>query len=163
MASLSDALVQELLGGRFIAALASHNPDGSIHVVAVWYWFDGTRIYIATAAPTRKANNLQSNPAVSLMIDSRDATTSRGVSIKGTAQILTGDSSRKWNEKVHGKYLSQAALADPKAGGVFAGMDDITIQITPTAVITWDMRQTDRQFFGGVFANNPTYLLPLER
>ena len=163
MASLSDALVQELLGGRFIASLASHNPDGSVHLVAVWYWFDGTHIYIATSAATRKAKNLQSNPAVSLMIDSRDVATSRGVSIKGTAQILTGDSSRKWNERVHSKYLSEAALADPKVGGMFARMDDVTIQITPTSVITWDMRQTDRQFFGGAIEKNPTYLLPLER
>jgi hypothetical protein len=48
-------------------------------------------------------------------------------------------------------------------GPVFAGWDDVTIQITPTSVIAWDMRQADRQFFGGALESNPGYLLPLER
>lgn len=163
MASLSDALVRQLLDGRYIASLATHNPDGSIHVVAVWYWFDGARIYVATAARTRKARNLQTNPKVSIMIDARDASASCGVAVAGTAQILTGDSSREWNARVHGKYLSEGALMDPRVGPVFASWDDVTIQITPASVIAWDMREADRQVFGGAFERNPAYLLPLAR
>ena len=64
---------------------------------------------------------------------------------------------------LHGKYLSEAALADPRVGSVFAAFDDVTIQINPTSVISWDMREVDKQFLGGVMATNPTYLLPLER
>jgi hypothetical protein len=37
MASLADALVRQLLDGRRIASLATEYPDGSIHIVAVWY------------------------------------------------------------------------------------------------------------------------------
>jgi len=163
MASLSDPLVRELLEGRYVASLATSLADGSIHQVAVWYWYDGTHIYVATSTRTRKARNLQSNPKVSLMIDSRDPAASRGVNIAGTAQLLTGDSSRKLNERVHGKYLSPAALADPRVGPVFAGWDDVTIQITPALVVAWDMREADKQVFGSAFEKNPTYLLPLER
>ena len=36
MASLSDSLVRQLLDDRHIATLAAQNPDGSIHMVAVW-------------------------------------------------------------------------------------------------------------------------------
>jgi len=163
MASLSDGLVQELLGGRYVASLATEKPDGSIHIVAVWYWFDGARVYVATSTRSRKARNLQSKPRISLMIDSRNPAASRGISIAGTAQLLTGESSRQWNARVHGKYLSEAALADTRVGPVFAAWDDLTIQITPTSVIAWDMREADRQVFGGVFESNPGYLLPLER
>jgi hypothetical protein len=46
---------------------------------------------------------------------------------------------------------------------VFAAWDDVTIQITPSSVIAWDMRQADRQFFGGALEKNPAYLLPLRR
>ena len=49
-------------------------------------------------------------------------------------------------------------MADPKVGPVFAAWDDVTIQITPTSVIAWDMRQADRQFFGGAMEANPKYL-----
>ena len=163
MASLSDALVTQLLNGRYVASLATENPDGSIHMVAVWYWFDAGKIFVATSSRSRKARNLQSNPKVSLMIDSRDPAASRGVNIAGTAQILTGDTSRKRNADIHGKYLSGAALADSRVGPVFAGWDDVTIQITPTSVIAWDMRQADRQFFGGALESNPNYFLPQER
>lgn len=163
MASLSDELVTQLLNGRYVASLATENPDGSIHMVAVWYRFDGGKIFVATSSRSRKARNLQSNPKVSLMIDSRDPAASRGINISGTAQTLTGDTSRKRNADIHRKYLSGAALADPRVGPVFAGWDDVTIQITPASVIAWDMRLADRQFFGGSLESNPSYLLPLER
>jgi len=163
MASLSDTLVRHLLEGRYIASLATKNPDGSTHMVAVWYWFDGADIYIATSTRTRKARNLRSTPNISLMIDSRDPAASCGINIVGTAQILTGEPSGKWNGRVHAKYLSNSALADPRVGPVFASWDDVTIQITPTSVISWDMREADRQVFGSAFENNPSYLLPLER
>ena len=162
MASLTDPLVRQLLEARHIGSLATHNPGGSIHVVAVWYRYDGKHIYVATAARSRKARNLQANSGVSLMIDSRDAGASCGATIAGTAQILTGEASRARNAEVHAKYLSPAALADPRVGPVFAAWDDVTLQITPSSVISWDMREADRQFFGGAIAGNPGYLLPLK-
>ena len=163
MASLSDALVSELLSGRYIASFASEAGDGAIHVVAVWYFFDGAKIYVATSTRTRKARNIQSNPKVSLMIDSRDPAASRGVCIAGTARILSGESARNWNAKVHGKYLSPTALADEHIGPVFAAWDDITVEVTPTNVFAWDMREADKQVFAGTFEKHPGYLLPLER
>lgn len=162
MASLSDALVKELLSGRYIASLATENLDGSIHMVAVWYWFDGAKIYVATAARSQKARNLGRNLKVSLMIDARDPAASRGISIAGTARLLMHQPSREWNARVHEKYLSEAALADARVGPVFAAWDDTTIEITPISVIGWDMREADRQAFGGSFKENPSYLLPLE-
>jgi hypothetical protein len=65
--------------------------------------------------------------------------------------------------RIHRKYLSEAAIRDSRVGPVFASWDDVTIQITPTSVIAWDMRQAERQVFGSAFESNPTYLLPLER
>ena len=163
MASLSDALVQQLLQGRYVATFATENPNGSIHMVAVWFWFDGTNIYIATSSRSRKARNLESASKLSLMIDSRDPAASFGATITGAVKILTGDDSKKHNAQVHQKYLSAAALADPRVGPVFAGWDDITVQLTPASVFSWDMRVADQQVFGGAFEKNPAYLLPLER
>ena len=163
MASLSDAPVRQLLENRYIASLATQNSDGSIHMVAVWYLFDGGCVYVATSARSRKAQNLQSNSKVSIMIDSRDVAASRGINIAGTARIVTGDPSREWNAQLHRKYLGEAALTDPRVGPVFAAVDDVTIQITPASVIFWDMREADQQFFGGAIEKNPDYLLPLER
>jgi PPOX class probable F420-dependent enzyme len=162
MASLADALVKRLLAGRYIASLATESPDGSIHMVAVWFWFDGSHVFVGTSSRSRKARNVQSNPKVSLMIDARDPAATCGITIAGDAQILTDDSSRQRNAEIHRKYLSAAALADARVGPVFAALDDVAIQITPASVIAWDMRQIDRQFLGGAIQGNPAYLLPLE-
>ncbi len=162
MASLADALVRQLLEGRHIAALATENPDGSIHMVAVWYWFDGAHVFVTTSSRSRKARNVQSRQKATLMIDSRDPAASCGVSLAGTARVLTGDSSAKPRAAIHGKYLSAAALADSRIGPVFAAFDDVAIQIEPTSVISWDMRELDQQFFGGAMESHPTYLLPLQ-
>jgi PPOX class probable F420-dependent enzyme len=163
MASLSDELVQQLLNGRYVASLATEHPNGSIHMVAVWFWFDGTHIFVATASRSRKARNVQANGKVSLMIDSRDQAASHGVTIAGTAELVARDASKDWNTQVHRKYLSGAALADPRVGPVFAAWDDVTLRITPASVIAWDMREADAQVFGGAIKSNPGYLLPLAR
>jgi len=160
MASLTDALVKQLLAGRYIASLATESPGGSIHMVAVWFWFDGSHVFVGTSSRSRKARNVQFKPKASLMIDARDPAASCGVTIAGTAQILTGDESRQKNAEIHRKYLSSAALANAKVGPVFAAFDDVTIQITPQSVIAWDMVEIDQQFFGGALSANPTYLLP---
>jgi hypothetical protein len=152
MASISDALVRELLDGRYIASLATTDPDGAIHVVAVWYHFDGSHINVATSSRRPKA---------SIMIDARDPLASRGVNIAGSVRILSKEDSLNCNLQVHRKYLSAPALADPKVGIVFAAWDDITLQIMPTSVASWDMRDVDRQVLGGAFQQNPEYLLPL--
>jgi len=163
MAALTDPLVQQLLKGRHIASIATQSSNGSIHMVAVWYWFDGTNVYVATSSRSRKARNLQATPNVTIMIDSRDPAASFGVTISGTARLLSGEESHRKNKEIHTKYLSAAALADPRVGPVFAGWDDVTIQVTPESVISWDMREADRQVFGGAFESNPGYLLPLQR
>jgi hypothetical protein len=106
---------------------------------------------------------MTSNSKETLMIDSRDPQASFGVSIAGTVQILQGAVSQKLNKEIHRKYLSVAAIADSRVGPVFAGWDDVTIQITPESIISWDMRVADAQVFGGSFRNNPSYLLPLEK
>jgi len=161
MAPISDTLIRELLDGRYIASLATTNPDGSVPVVAVWYHFDGNHINVATSSRSRKARNLQARPKASIMIDARDPLASRGVNIAGSVRIFSNADSLSCNLQVHRKYLSAPALADPRVGNVFAAWDDITLQITPTSVTFWDMRDVDRQVLGGAFQQNPDYLLPL--
>lgn len=162
MAQISDAFVQQMLLGRYIAALGTENPDGSIHMVSVWYLYDGENIYVATSSRTRKAQNVAERSKVSVMIDARDTAAQRGITIMGTARVLTGPQASERNAKIHHKYLSAAAIADPNVGPVFAQFDDITIRIAPHSVIAWDMREIDRQFFAGAFKNHPEYFLPIE-
>jgi PPOX class probable F420-dependent enzyme len=158
MASLSDALVLELLHGHYFASFATENADSSIHLTAVWFFFDGEFLYVATSSQTRKARNLKALPKASLMVDARDPLASRGVTCSGVAEILTGDAVHEMNLRIHRRYLSEAALADPRVGPIFAAWDDVTIRLKPTSIFAWDMRVADQQVFGGAMAT-PGYLL----
>jgi PPOX class probable F420-dependent enzyme len=161
MASLSDPLVQELLNGRYIASLATHNADGSIHQVAVWYLFHEEHLYVATAPHTTKARNVAERGKASLMVDSRDVLASRGVTAMGRAELQRGDEALKWNRLVHQKYMSAQAIADPRVGPVFAA-EDGCIRITPEKFIAWDVRDFDNAAMGGALCGTPGYLRPVD-
>jgi len=152
---------EEILRGRFIASLGTENEDGSIHLTAVWYLFDGGCFYVATSSQTRKARNVAARPKASLMVDLRKPASERGLVAVCTAEVIAGESSKGINARIHARYMSEAALADPRAGGMMAAMDDITLKLTPTGWYAWDMRTLDEAVFGGTM-KTPGYLLPLD-
>jgi PPOX class probable F420-dependent enzyme len=161
MTSPSDPLVQDLVQRRAIATLATHNPDGSAHLTSVWFLYEQGKFYVGTMHGLRKTRNVGANPQASLMIDVRDPGSERGVSITGKAAVVTGQRSQELNLRIHGRYLSPAALADPRVGGVFAQMDDVTIELVPSKWTSWDMRVLAKRAFGDAGAT-PGYFLPLD-
>jgi general stress protein 26 len=161
MPSASDPLVQEIVQRRAIATLATHNPDGSAHLTSVWFLFEDGRFYVGTMQGLRKARNIAANPQASLMIDVREPGGERGIAVTGSASIITGARSQELNLRIHSRYLSPAAIADPRVGGAFAKMDDITIEIAPSKWTSWDMRVLGKQAFGDA-AGIPGYFLPVE-
>ncbi len=152
---------QEILMGRFIASLGTASEDGSIHLTAVWYLFEDGCLYVATSSRSRKARNVLSRPRASLMVDTRTPASERGLVAMCTAEVIRGESSKQINARIHRRYMSEAALSDPRAGATMAAMDDITLKLTPTGWYTWDMRILDDMLFGGAM-KTPGYVLPLD-
>lgn len=158
----ADEKMRALLNQRRIATLATENEDGSIHLTAVWYLFEGDSLYVATMSQSRKARNVAARGKASLMVDVRAAGAERGLTARGRAEILSGETAREIARRVHGRYLSAAALADPQVGRVFEALDDVVIRIRPTSWFTWNMADVDTAVFGGRLFGTPGYLLPLE-
>jgi nitroimidazol reductase NimA-like FMN-containing flavoprotein (pyridoxamine 5'-phosphate oxidase superfamily) len=154
-----DANLEEFLNGRHIA---TENADGSIHMTAVWYIFEAGKLYVATSSKTKKARNLAARRKASLMIDSRKPGKERGVTATGTAELISGRESQEINQRIHSRYLIEAALADPGIGPVFAGFDDVTVQLTPISWISWDMAAIDAQAFDRRLGGTPGYMLPID-
>ena len=161
MTKSTDPLIQEVLNRRTIACLATHNDDASIHLTAVWFLYENGCIYIATQSHSRKARNLLVRPNVSLMVDVRDPGAERGVAVAGMATILSGARAAEVVARVQGRYLSAAALADPRVGPVFAKLDDVAIELVPEKWTSWDMRVLGQALFGGALAT-PGYFLALD-
>ena len=101
-------------------------------------------------------------PKASVMVDARKPGQERGVTGTGRAELISGDQSREINRRIHSRYMSAPAIADPGIGPVFASFDDVTIRLTPDSWTTWDMAVLDAQAFGGRLGGTPGYMLPLD-
>jgi hypothetical protein len=85
------------------------------------------------------------------------------VSTSGQAAILSGEESRKWNAQILARYLTEAARSDPRVGPIFAAADDVTISIEPVKWRSWESRDLDNQFFGGLLSSTPEkWFLPMD-
>ena len=157
-----DPAFQELLRGRYIASFGTRNADGNIHLTAVWYLFEDGCLYVATSSRTQKGRNVVARPNASLMVDVRKPGAERGVTATGKVDVISGNQSQEMNRRIHSRYLSTAAMSDPLIGPVFASFDDVTIRLTPSSWITWDMAVLDAQALGGRLGGTPGYLLPLD-
>jgi general stress protein 26 len=60
---MTDDQVAAFLAGARVARLASHNPDGSIHLAPAWFLYDGGYILIGTQSASRKARNVAADYA----------------------------------------------------------------------------------------------------
>jgi hypothetical protein len=152
---------QEILRGRYIASLGTESEDGSVHLTAVWYLFEDGCLFVATSSRSRKARNVVSRPKATLMVDIRTPASERGLVAVCATEVISGESSKQINARIHRRYMSEAAIADPRAGGTMAAMDDITLKLTPSGWYSWDMRTLDDMLFGGSM-KTPGYVLPLD-
>lgn len=157
-----DPKFLSLLEGRRIASLGTLNATGSPHLTAVWYLYQDNCFFVATSSRTRKAHNLASRPTATLMVESRKPGCERGVTATGPVEVISGVAAKNINEKIHRRYLSNAAIADPRVGQVFAQFDDISLKLRPKLWTWWDMAELDAMVLGGSMADNPSYLLSQE-
>jgi Pyridoxamine 5'-phosphate oxidase len=137
---LSDAEVDEILEARLIANLTSINPNGTVHLVAMWFRRDGDSILFPTSHHTRKAKNLRRHPFATVMIDrSRDGLDLRGVQIKGGVELIDGPRALELNRSIHERYLTAEALARPAVAAYLSGGDDVTIRLSIERTSTWNL------------------------
>ncbi|HSB10242.1 MAG TPA: pyridoxamine 5'-phosphate oxidase family protein [Blastocatellia bacterium] len=154
MQALKDS-AREVLDGRHYATLATHNDDGTIHTTPVWYLFENGNLYVGSPSFSRKARNIAARPSASMLVDIRKPGSERWVSASGPVAILTGDESLEINSRILHRYLTEAAMADPRVGPAFAGANDITICLRPETWRSWSSTDLDRQFFGGLLGSAP--------
>lgn len=107
------------------------------HLAPVWYLYDGKNFFISTGTKTRKARNIESNPNVSLIIDSSDGMfRHKCVIVRGQAQLSREDHPEV-TKKIYTRYLGQEGLKQPFAQKLLKG-DTYIVKITPTKILTWD-------------------------
>jgi PPOX class probable F420-dependent enzyme len=86
---MTDAEVRAFLDDHHTTALASLNPDGTVHLVAMWYVMVDDAMTFWTKGKSQKVQNLRRNPTVTCMVeDGDDYNELRGVQVVGTAELF---------------------------------------------------------------------------
>lgn len=125
---------RQILDGRRYAVLGTENDDGSVHLAPVMFLLHNERILIETAAATRKARNVAARRHASVLVQTPDAAWAFG---SGPATIVRGAEANGLNERIRDKYLTEHGQR--ACGDLLAELDDITIVVTPTRWLGWDM------------------------
>jgi PPOX class probable F420-dependent enzyme len=152
--SQPTATQKQILKERRIASLATIGPDGAPHLVSVWFLYENDALYLAIPSSSAKSRNLAANPKIAVMIDVRVSYAEAGLTAVGEAEIIAGSEAKSIVRRIHEKYLTPAAIADPRVGPVLAAVDDIAVKLTPARWLSWDMRELDQRVFGGAVASN---------
>lgn len=112
---LQHPVAQELLASRIPARLAYIWTDGTPRVVPIWFHWTGSEVVMGTPPKAPKLKALNSNPKVSLTIDSNDFP-NRVLLIRGSARLDAVDgivpeyalaAERYFGEKQAQAWLSQ--------------------------------------------------------
>jgi len=135
MGELTDQL-RSFLGGRRYAVLATHDPDGGIHLTPIWFLFEDDRFYFASSSGSRKAQNVERSPSASAVVDVREPGQERWVSASGPVEILRNGEAQAINARIRRRYLAPKALDGPIEAAL-AASDDVTLKLTPARWRSW--------------------------
>jgi PPOX class probable F420-dependent enzyme len=93
---MTDAEIDEFLAGRHSMSVATFAPDGSIHLVAMWYGFLDGSVAFETKAKSQKVRNLRRDPRMTVLVEDGESYEElRGVELVGRAEIIE-DPDRLW-------------------------------------------------------------------
>jgi len=147
MAELTDD-VRSFLAERRCAVLATHDPDGGIHLTPIWFLFEDDSFYFESSSKSRKVENATQSSAVSVVVDARAPGRERWVSASGRVEILRNEEAQAVNARIRRRYLAPEALEGPLEAAL-AAVDDVTLRLAPTTWRSWSapiMDSTDELF-----------------
>jgi PPOX class probable F420-dependent enzyme len=140
---MSDDEVAALLRESRKLQLATINPDGTPHLVTMFYGLDDGRITFWTYAKSQKARNLERDPRVTCLIETGDDYAElRGFMLYGTAKRV--------DEREHilavGLQVVRRMVPDVADEHLLpqvelSGRKRIAYIVEPARVVSWDHRR----------------------
>jgi PPOX class probable F420-dependent enzyme len=128
--------LRSFLGERRYAVLATHDPDGGIHLTPIWFLFENDCFYFASSSGSRKVKNIERSFSASVVVDAREAGRERWVSASGPVEILRDDKAQSINARIRRRYLAPTARDGPIEAAL-AASDDVTLTLAPQAWRSW--------------------------
>lgn len=140
--TMTDAEVAALLGSSRKVQLATINPDGTPHLVTMFYTLIDGRIAFWTYRTSQKARNLARDPRLACLVeDGADYFELRGVQVTGTVRLVADQA----GVLDIGRRIA-AGLGGVPAGALggyvaHAARKRAGYIVEPTRVVSWDHRK----------------------
>ena len=141
-AEMTDGEAAEMLAGARRMQLATINPDGTPHLVTMFYVMRAGKIAFWTYRASQKARNLARDPRLTCLVeDGEDYFELRGVQVCGVV--------RAFDDPATVADIGRA-IAGGLAGSAGAPVDDyvaraarkrVAYVVEPQRLITWDHRK----------------------
>jgi PPOX class probable F420-dependent enzyme len=139
---MSDAEVDEFLGGRRTMCVATVGASGHPHVVAMWYGFvDGLPAFW-TYGKSQKIVNLKRDPKLTCLVeDGEDYGELRGVEMVGSGEVFEDrETVQRVGESVYERYFGTLDDAGREAVAMM-GAKRFAVLVHADRVVSWDHRK----------------------
>ena len=155
---MTDEEISAFLGGRRTMNLASFSPDGTIHLVAMWYGFlDPTNVFspdvafgggdvvIETFARSQKVQNLRRDSRFTAIVEAgSEYPELQGVELVGRAEVLDDEPIVIESCKaVLTRYQELSKPEDLQFAAEFAARKRVCIKLHVDKVVSWDHHKLD--------------------
>jgi PPOX class probable F420-dependent enzyme len=125
-----------LAEGRRTGKVATVRPDGSPHVVPVWFVLDGADLVFTTGAQSAKGRALRRDPRLALTVDLEEPPYAF-VLVEGTATLSEDQAEMlPWATAIAARYLG-AELAE-EFGRRNAAPGEVLVRLTPGKIVAFD-------------------------
>ena len=139
---MTDAEVAEFLAAERTLQVASIGPDGTPHLVPMWFGMVDGRIAMWTYAKSQKASNLRRDPRLTCLVEAGETYGElRGVSLTGRAELHDDyDTVFAVGEALYRRY--QGDMSHETRKGVEAeARKRIAVFVEPVRTVSWDHRK----------------------
>lgn len=138
---MTDDEVKAFLDGRRVMNIATHNHDGTIHLVAMWYGFtaDG-RPAFETFSKSQKVQNLRRDNRITALVEAGETYDQlQGVELVGTAEVTEDpEVLMPIAMSVVERYMGEVAPADREQVATMMAKNRSAVVIDADKVVSWD-------------------------
>jgi PPOX class probable F420-dependent enzyme len=141
-ANLATARIRRFLEEEPVVWLSTVRPDGTPHIVPIWFWWDGEALLVFSKPAAQKIRNLQANPVVMLGVGDPDDDFDIGL-LEGRAELLSATTAEVMPEAHVEKYRLQMASIGLTVDEYVAPYWQV-IRIVPDHYLGWHGRTVPR-------------------
>jgi PPOX class probable F420-dependent enzyme len=138
VASLAVARIERFLEQEPIVWLSTVRPDGTPHIVPIWFWWDGEALLVFSKPDAQKVRNLRARPSAMLALGDADEDFDIGL-IEGRAEILDVPTAEVLPPAHLAKYADRMASVG-LTPAEYAATYSLVIRIVPARYLGWHGR-----------------------